>query len=314
MYTSIAELTDAAMSRSLTIGAAVREQEALDSGQSQDAINSKMQERLAVMRDSVGRGLAGVRSRSGLTGGDARRMAEARTRTRTLTRIRTADADGTADGAPMLIGGEPLVSAIAYALAVAEVNAGMGRIVAAPTAGSCGVLPGVLFSVGEIRGAGDSELVDALFAAGGVGAVIARSSTLAGAAGGCQAECGAAAAMAAAAAVQIAGGTPEQCANGVALAFKGLLGLVCDPVAGLVEVPCIKRNATSVAVALAAADMALAGIRSVIPADGVIQAMGAIGRELPASLRETALGGLAIAPTGKRIASEINVVHDDSWR
>ena len=141
-----------------------------------------------------------------------------------------------------------------------------------------------------------------------------RTMARTGAAGGCQAECGAAAAMAAAAAVQIAGGAPEQCANGVALAFKGLLGLVCDPVAGLVEVPCIKRNATSVAVALAAADMALAGIRSVIPADGVIQAMGAIGRELPASLRETALGGLAIAPTGKRIASEINVVHDDSWR
>jgi len=214
----------------------------------------------------------------------------------------------------MLIGGEPLASAIAYALAVAEVNASMGRIVAAPTAGSCGVLPGVLFSVGEIRGADDSELVDALFAAGGVGAVIARSSTLAGAAGGCQAECGAAAAMAAAAAVQIAGGAPEQCANGVALAFKGLLGLVCDPVAGLVEVPCIKRNATSVAVALAAADMALAGIRSVIPADEVIQAMGAIGRELPASLRETALGGLAATPTGKRIASEMNTVHDDSCR
>ena len=170
----------------------------------------------------------------------------------------------------------------------------------------------MLFSVGEIRGAGDAELVDALFAAGGVGAVIARSSTLAGAAGGCQAECGAAAAMAAAAAVQIAAGTPEQCADAVALAFKGLLGLVCDPVAGLVEVPCIKRNATSVAVALAAADMALAGIRSVIPADEVIWAMGAIGRELPASLRETALGGLAATPTGKRIASEINVVRDDA--
>ncbi len=296
MYTSIVELTDAATSRSLTIGAAVREQEALDSGESQDALNRKMQERLAVMRDAVGRGLAGVRSRSGLTGGDARRMAEAR---------RTA-------GAPMLIGGEPLGSAIAYALAVAEVNAGMGRIVAAPTAGSCGILPGVLLSVGEIRGIGDSELVDALFAAGGVGAVIARSSTLAGAAGGCQAECGAAAAMAAAAAVQIAGGTPEQCTNAVALAFKGLLGLVCDPVAGLVEVPCIKRNATSVAVALAAADMALAGIRSVIPADEVIQAMGAIGRELPVSLRETAIGGLAATPTGKRIAMEINACDDQA--
>ena len=304
MYTSIAELTDAAVSRALTMGAAVREQEALDLDQSQDVVICRMQERLAVMRDSVGRGLAGVRSRSGLTGGDARRMAEARTR--------IASGHATASGAPMLIGGEPLTSAIAYALAVAEVNAGMGRIVAAPTAGSCGVLPGVLFSVGEIRGAGDAELVDALFAAGGVGAVIARSSTLAGAAGGCQAECGAAAAMAAAAAVEIAGGTPEQCADAVALAFKGLLGLVCDPVAGLVEVPCIKRNATSVAVALAAADMALAGIRSVIPADEVIWAMGAIGRELPASLRETALGGLAATPTGKRIASEINMVRDDA--
>ena len=304
MYTSIAELTNAAVSRALTVGAAVREQEALDLDQSQDVVICRMQERLAVMRDSVGRGLAGVRSRSGLTGGDARRMAEARTR--------IASGHATASGAPMLIGGEPLTSAIAYALAVAEVNAGMGRIVAAPTAGSCGVLPGVLFSVGEIRGAGDAELVDALFAAGGVGAVIARSSTLAGAAGGCQAECGAAAAMAAAAAVQIAAGTPEQCADAVALAFKGLLGLVCDPVAGLVEVPCIKRNATSVAVALAAADMALAGIRSVIPADEVIWAMGAIGRELPASLRETALGGLAATPTGKRIASEINVVRDDA--
>ena len=304
MYTSIAELTDAAVSRALTVGAAVRAQEALDLDQSQDVVICRMQERLAVMRDSVGRGLAGVRSRSGLTGGDARRMAEARTR--------IASGHATATGAPMLIGGEPLTSAIAYALAVAEVNAGMGRIVAAPTAGSCGVLPGVLFSVGEIRGAGDAELVDALFAAGGVGAVIARSSTLAGAAGGCQAECGAAAAMAAAAAVQIAAGTPEQCADAVALAFKGLLGLVCDPVAGLVEVPCIKRNATSVAVALAAADMALAGIRSVIPADEVIWAMGAIGRELPASLRETALGGLAATPTGKRIASEINMVRDDA--
>lgn len=304
MYTSIAELTDAAVSRALTMGAAVREQEALDLDQSQDVVICRMRERLAVMRDSVGRGLAGVRSRSGLTGGDARRMAEARTR--------IASGHATASGAPMLIGGEPLTSAITYALAVAEVNAGMGRIVAAPTAGSCGVLPGVLFSVGEIRGAGDAELVDALFAAGGVGAVIARSSTLAGAAGGCQAECGAAAAMAAAAAVQIAAGTPEQCADAVALAFKGLLGLVCDPVAGLVEVPCIKRNATSVAVALAAADMALAGIRSVIPADEVIWAMGAIGRELPASLRETALGGLAATPTGKRIASEINVVRDDA--
>lgn len=205
----------------------------------------------------------------------------------------------------LLISNEPLNTAMAYALAVAEVNAAMGRIVAAPTGGSCGILPGVLLSVGKRLGSDDDALLEALFAAGAVGAVVARSSTLAGAAAGCQAECGTGAAMAAAAATQLAHGSPHQCANAVAFAFKGLLGLVCDPVAGLVEVPCIKRNAISVSVALAAADMALAGIESVIPADEVIETMGIVGRDMPASLRETALGGLAVTPTGKRLAREL---------
>jgi L-serine dehydratase len=194
---------------------------------------------------------------------------------------------------------------MAYALAVSEVNAAMGRIVAAPTAGSCGILPGVLLSVAKTLDTSDASLIEALFSAGAVGAVVARSSTLAGAAAGCQAECGTGAAMAAAAATELAKGSPRQCANAVAFAFKGLLGLVCDPVAGLVEVPCIKRNAICVAVALAAADMALAGIKSVVPPDEVIETMGLIGRELPASLRETALGGLAATPTGKGLAAKL---------
>ncbi len=287
--TTLAELVEEASSRGVSIGAIVREREAEQSGRPEDDLDADMRERLGVMRSAVDRGLAGVRSRSGLTGGDGPRMASARMNGETIC-------------------GEPFDSALAYALAVAEVNASMGRIVAAPTAGSCGVLPGVLLSVGERLCMDDLALVEALFAAGGVGAVIERSSTLSGAAAGCQAECGSAAAMASAAAVQLAGGSPEACASAVAIAFKGLLGLVCDPVAGLVEVPCIKRNATSVAVALAAADMALAGIRSVIPADEVIEAMGSIGRALPPSLRETALGGLAVTPTGKKVASGISVL------
>lgn len=283
---TMAKLVEDASSRGMTIGALAREVEARESGLSVDELNEKMRKRLEVMRQSVAAGLQGVRSRSGLTGEDAVKMTKAQSK-------------------GLLISNEPLNTAMAYALAVAEVNAAMGRIVAAPTGGSCGILPGVLLSVGKRLGSDDDALLEALFAAGAVGAVVARSSTLAGAAAGCQAECGTGAAMAAAAATQLAHGSPHQCANAVAFAFKGLLGLVCDPVAGLVEVPCIKRNAISVSVALAAADMALAGIESVIPADEVIETMGIVGRDMPASLRETALGGLAVTPTGKRLAREL---------
>lgn len=283
---TMAKLVEEASSRGMTIGALAREVEARESGLSVDELNEKMRKRLEVMRQSVAAGLQGVRSRSGLTGEDAVKMTKAQSK-------------------GLLISNEPLNTAMAYALAVAEVNAAMGRIVAAPTGGSCGILPGVLLSVGKRLGSDDDALLEALFAAGAVGAVVARNSTLAGAAAGCQAECGTGAAMAAAAATQLAHGSPHQCANAVAFAFKGLLGLVCDPVAGLVEVPCIKRNAISVSVALAAADMALAGIESVIPADEVIETMGIVGRDMPASLRETALGGLAVTPTGKRLAREL---------
>ena len=286
---SLQELAELASARGVTIGALALEWECQEAGEPAEALRGKMGERLRVMREAVARSLQGVKSRSELTGGDAKLVAKGLA----------------ANASARLVGGEPLTTAISYALAVSEVNASMGRIVAAPTGGSCGILPGVLLSVGERVGATDESLIDALFTAGAAGSVIARRATVSGAAGGCQAECGSAAAMAAAAAVQLGGGTPQQCVQAVALSLKGLMGLVCDPVAGLVEVPCIKRNATSAGVALAAATMALAGVRSVVPPDEVVDAMGAVGRELPASLKETAVGGLAATPTGKRIAGQV---------
>ena len=189
----------------------------------------------------------------------------------------------------------------ARAIAVAEVNASMGRIVAAPTAGACGVLPGVLLTVQEILKASEEDMVMTLFTAAGIGMIIAERASISGAEGGCQAEIGAASAMAAGAAVELAGGRPEETSHAAAIALKNFLGLVCDPVAGLVEVPCIKRNAIGAMIAVTAAEMALAGIKSAIPLDEVIDTMASIGRLMPCSLKETAQGGLAISPTGQRI-------------
>jgi L-serine dehydratase len=190
------------------------------------------------------------------------------------------------------------------ALAVQEVNAAMGVIVAAPTAGGAGVLPAVLTGLADARGLGDEALIDALATAGLIGAIIAERASLSGAEGGCQAETGAAAGMAAGAAVEMLGGTPAQCGHAVALAQQGTLGLVCDPLGGLVELPCVFRNATGSAIALAAVEMALAGIEFAIPADEVIDTMGQIGREMDVRYRETAGGGLAATPTGRRLARE----------
>ena len=198
-----------------------------------------------------------------------------------------------------------ILRASAIALEVATYNASMGRIVAAPTAGSCGILPGMLFAWEEFYGSGhenaDKELTRALIVAGAVGEIIANRATLAGAEGGCQAECGAAAAMGSAALVYLQGGSCEAVSNAVAMTLKSVLGLVCDPVGGLVESPCIKRNGILVSVGALAADMALAGITSLIPADEVIDAMGQIGRSIPPSLRETSKGGLAVTPTAKAL-------------
>jgi len=193
--------------------------------------------------------------------------------------------------------------ATAYALATSETNACMGKIVAAPTAGASGVLPAVLIAAAEIHGIDDDKVVDALFLAGELGIKIAKIASLSGAQGGCQAECGSAAAMAASALVFLLDGTDKQSENAAALAMKALLGLVCDPVAGLVEVPCVKRNANCTSIAITSASMALAGIESVIPLGEVILAMKQIGQSMPSQLKETALGGCAVSETGKRIAS-----------
>ena len=199
------------------------------------------------------------------------------------------------------IGGEFMAQVIAEALSMGESNACMRRVVAAPTAGACGVMPAVLIPLYWRENIPEEKMLEAMFTASGIGAVIAYRACISGAAGGCQAEIGSASAMAAGALVYLRGGTEEQLCHAVATALKNLMGLVCDPVAGLVEVPCIKRNVIGAVNAIAAADMALAGIESRIPVDEVIDAMGEVGRRLPVELRETALGGLAATPTGRAV-------------
>ncbi|MDA8441902.1 MAG: L-serine ammonia-lyase, iron-sulfur-dependent, subunit alpha [Peptococcaceae bacterium] len=280
---TVVELLTQAQVEGLSLGQIVLKHQAAQLEVTEQDLRQKMLANLQVMRNSVAEGLTGKRrSMSGMVGGDAKLLEQRRQGGQTL-------------------GGDVLARVAARALAVAEVNAGMGKIVAAPTAGSCGVLPAVLLTVGEEIGADDAQLVEALFTAAGIGIVIAAQASISGAQGGCQAEVGSAACMAAVAAVELAGGTAELAVHAGAMALKTLLGLVCDPVAGLVEVPCVKRNVTGAVNALIAADMALAGITSNIPLDEVIIAMGNIGRAMPCSLKETALGGLAVTPTALRL-------------
>lgn len=287
-YRTVAEIVEMAQSKGRSIGEVVLEQEVATSGHTQEEIYVNMEKSLLVMEQSVQKGITeAVMSRSGLTGGDALRLNHYAKTGKSLSK-----------GA--------ILDAVNFALATSEVNAAMGLIVATPTAGSSGVLPGCLIATGKQLNSSREEMVYALFNAGGIGYVIANNATISGAAGGCQAEVGAASAMAASAVVELAGGTPEQCAHAGAIALKNLLGLVCDPVAGLVEVPCVKRNSMGAAVAIVAADMALAGITSVIPFDEVIEAMYKIGNMLPTCLRETSLAGLATTPTGQELNAKIN--------
>ncbi len=287
---TLAELAQRAQANNISLGSLAVEIESEESGDSKTLVAERAERMLSVMKDAVSKGLSQPqkRSRSGLSGGDA-------------SKVQSRVIAGTCLG-----GNSLLARAIAYSLAVSEVNAMMGTIVAAPTAGSCGVIPGTFLALAEIDHIDDERLVDALCTAGLVGQVIADKASLSGAECGCQAECGAAAAMAAAGLTQLGGGSPEDCIHGAALALKGLLGLVCDPVCGLVEVPCVKRNATSAAVALSAAEMALAGVRSRIPPDEVIVSMFEVGRLMSPTLKETALGGLAATPTGKALCGEVH--------
>lgn len=248
---------------------------------SKEELLERMEAILKVMEESIQIGLSGVKSMGGLVGGNGK----------LLENYQREHADQSVVGSVMS-------RAIMIALAVGEANASMGRIVAAPTAGASGTLPALLFSLAEARGFCMPELAKALVVAGAIGMVIASRATLSGAAGGCQAECGSAGAMAAGAAVELYGGSPNQVGQAVAMALKNMLGLVCDPVAGLVEVPCVKRNAGAVAQAMVAAEMAMAGIESVIPVDEVIDAMAAVGSAMSCTLKETAQGGLAVSPTG----------------
>src|SRR6476646_6196222 len=284
MYKSLADAIRDAEASGRTLAQTALALESKDQGRTVDDIRSALKRALEVMRNAVERGLEGdLRSASGLVGGDALLVAKSR----------AGPLSGTLFG-----------DVLARALAVQEVNAAMGVIVAAPTAGGAGVLPAVLTGLADARGFSDDKVIDALACAALIGAVIAERASLSGAEGGCQAETGSGAAMAAGAATEMLGGNPGQCGHDVALAMQGTLGLVCDPLGGLVELPCVFRNATGAAIALAGIEMALAGITFAIPVDEVIDVMGEIGASMDVRYRETAGGGLAATPTGRRLARE----------
>ena len=286
-FSTLKELTDYCREEAVSIGSLMLSEQAKESGKSEEEIFRQMADYYSIMKEAVHRGIyEPVPSRSGLTGGDAVRVH-----------------DYMNSGVSSL--GEEACKAMAYALSVSEVNASMGRIVATPTAGSCGIIPGVFVSSQERFGWEDDHLVMGLFAAGAIGYVIANNSFISGAEGGCQAEVGSAIGMAAGALVELRGGTPEQAVHAVGLALKNSLGLICDPVGGLVEIPCIVRNGFGSVTALAAADMALAGVRSAIPSDEVVGVMLEVGTAMPAKHRETAKGGLAQTPTGKKILKDL---------
>ena len=286
-YDSISELVQEAEKRGEKISELVLNDQAEAMELSPLELYEKMELDFYVMVESVKAGQdKNQKSMSGLTGGEGYKMKA------------YAEKGGGLCGAL-------LSKAISRALAVAGCNASMGKIVAAPTAGSCGILPGCLVSLWEDRGFDEKAVVMSMFTAGAFGMVIAGRASIAGAQGGCQAECGSAAAMAAAALVELMGGTPAQCADACAIAIANQLGLVCDPVAGLVEIPCIKRNVSGLVIAFSSADLALAGVEAKIPADECLDAMRRVGDALPDSLKETAKGGLAATPTGLRLQKQV---------
>lgn len=283
-YAAVADLLSLAEKYNTSLAQIVLRREAEEYELTEQQVTEKMGQRLTIFADSIKEGLYDDRlSLSGMVGRDAGRIEKME---------------------PVLLG-NIAHRALLYALAVSEGNAKMHKVVACPTAGSCGIVPAAVFAVGEAKGADRERYCSAFFTAAGIGNVIARNACVAGAVGGCQAECGTAAAMAAAAVVDILGGTSEQIAQAATLALKNVLGLVCDPVAELVEVPCVKRNGFYAVHALTAAEMAMAGVRSVIPPDEVIAAMYEIGKMMPVALRETSEGGLARTPTARTVQNRL---------
>lgn len=286
LFRNVAELVELCESENKSIAEVMIEQEMSVRGKTREEVVGQMEDNLDVMEKAIEDGLKGVKSHSGLTGGDAVLIQEYMKNHEPLS-------------------GNILMDAVSKAVATNEVNAAMGTICATPTAGSAGCVPGTLFAVKNKLNPTREQMVNYLFTSGAFGFVVANNASISGAAGGCQAEVGSAAGMAAGAIVEMAGGTPAQSAEAMAITLKNMLGLVCDPVAGLVEVPCVKRNAMGASNAVVAADMALAGVTSRIPCDEVIDAMYKIGQTMPVALRETAQGGLAATPTGRELEAKV---------
>lgn len=286
-FESVKKLVEYANSRKTKLSAVVIELQAKELGISQEELFEKMRTTFKELKASMKEAEANnKRSLSGLTGQDAKKIFKAIDEDKIFT--------------------SPFIAKIiARSIAVAELNACMGKIVAMPTAGACGIVPGTLLTVQEEHDIDEDTIVNALFTAGGIGMVIANIASISGAQGGCQAECGSAGSMAAGAIVEVLGGSNEMVSNACAIAIKSQLGLVCDPVAGLVEVPCIKRNASSAMIAISSAQMAMVGIESVIPVDEVIWAMKNVGDQMSSNLKESAKGGLAITKTGLEIKKKI---------
>lgn len=286
MFRTVTELVEIAEREDLLISEVMIRQEMDVKEQTRDQVFAEMEKNLTVMEKAIEDSLKGVQSVTGLTGGDAVRLQK-------YMKEKTP------------LSGQLLLDAVSKAMGTNEVNAAMGIICATPTAGSAGCVPGTLFAVKNQLNPTREQMIRYLFTAGAFGMVVANNAFISGAAGGCQAEVGSAGAMASAAIVEMAGGTPKQAAHAFAITLKNMLGLVCDPVAGLVEVPCVKRNAAGSSLAIVSADMALAGIESRIPCDEVIGAMYRIGKSMPSTLRETGEGGLADTPTGRFLKEKI---------
>lgn len=287
MFNKAVEVLQQCNSGNKKISDIVMERDIISLEITREDLVAKMEEVLSVMKASAIEALdKDIMSVSGLTGGNSKKIEDYKNSSKTLS-------------------GEFLNGAMAKAFSTSEVNASMGRVVAAPTAGASGIMPSAILSAQQKLNLTDDDMIRGLFTASGIGEICAKNATISGAEGGCQAECGVAAAMAAGAIVEMAGGTPEASFVAASFALTNIMGLVCDPIGGLVEYPCALRNASGVVNAFISADMALAGVQSLIPFDEVVEAMYKVGKALPESLRETAKGGLAITPTAKRLCDNL---------
>lgn len=287
MFDSGQELLDLCSSENKSIYEITIDSEIKNTGIDKDKLFSKMKDILSIMEEAANFGLdKEIQTMGGLLDNDAMKLEKYKESKKTFS-------------------GKFVLDAAAKALSVSQVNAAMGKIVAAPTAGAAGIMPAILFSCKENYQFTEEDLIKGLFTSSAVGQIIAKNATISGAEGGCQAECGSAASMAAAALVEMAGGSPEQVLHAASFALTHIMGLICDPVAGLVEYPCALRNASGVSNAYLSADLALAGMESLIPFDEVVESMYEVGNLMPSCLKETSLGGLATTPTGESIKNKL---------